>query len=235
MIEYTNIPSLSGIYSIVNTKSGKCYVGSAIDLKRRAYEHLSSLRKGNHFNRYLQRSWNKNGEELFRFEVLELCQPEDLLDKETHYIKSKDVYNASKDCSTWLGRKHTEETKSKIRAARAKQVIPPESYAAAAQKLTGRKMNFSKETIRKLSQRAKNMDRSFSQTKEFREKISSISKARLRKVGRPFICKQTGETFYTTGDAANKLGISSHKSVWRVLSGHRKSVNGFTFEYLGVA
>lgn len=64
----------SGIYKIVNIVTNKAYVGSGAIIKGRWSHHRHGLRKGNHGNAYLQRSWNKHGEENFKFEILEFVE-----------------------------------------------------------------------------------------------------------------------------------------------------------------
>lgn len=51
---FDNYKGMSGIYKITNTKTGKIYIGSAVDLRRRLYAHLKSLRRNSHDNTYLQ-------------------------------------------------------------------------------------------------------------------------------------------------------------------------------------
>lgn len=66
------IPQTSGIYKWTCTTTRKIYVGSAVNLRMRWYNHKTSLRKNKHVNSLLQRAWNKYGEECFVFEVIEL-------------------------------------------------------------------------------------------------------------------------------------------------------------------
>src|SRR5690606_19704596 len=64
----------AGVYQIVNLKNGKIYIGSAKCFKVRANQHLKSLRENKHHNKFLQRSFNKWGEQSFLFEVLEVVE-----------------------------------------------------------------------------------------------------------------------------------------------------------------
>ena len=75
---------ISGIYRIVNTKNDKSYIGSSKNIIRRWYIHKSALKNNRHHSIYLQRSWNKHGEQSFKFEILkQLDNPsEDQLFKE---------------------------------------------------------------------------------------------------------------------------------------------------------
>lgn len=80
---------ISGIYKIVNLKNGKFYVGSSKNIIRRFYIHKSALKNKRHHCIYLQRSWNKHGEQAFIFEILkELDHPseEQLFAEELDHI-----------------------------------------------------------------------------------------------------------------------------------------------------
>jgi group I intron endonuclease len=93
---------LKGVYLIRNTENSKLYIGSAsIKFRKRYNEHLNELRKGSHKNEYLQKSWNKYGEQSFVFEILEICKKEECLTKEQYWIdkhltESKKIYNINK-------------------------------------------------------------------------------------------------------------------------------------------
>lgn len=107
----------SGIYRIVCTVTGKCYIGSAIQLERRWNEHRSQLRRNIHTNRKLQAAWNKHGEKAFVFEIVELVLiPELLTAREQHYLDTlKPVFNVKPNASSSLGYKHSPEVIEKIR------------------------------------------------------------------------------------------------------------------------
>jgi group I intron endonuclease len=62
------------IYKIRNVVNGKFYVGSTTDTRERFRTHRSRLRKGVHHCRHLQASWNKYGEDCFKFEVQEVVE-----------------------------------------------------------------------------------------------------------------------------------------------------------------
>ena len=228
-MDYQQIKKVSGIYRIINQLNQKHYTGSAVNLRRRAYEHFSALRRGVHFNQHLQRSYHLHGESQFIFKVLEECPANELIERESYYIRQCHGYNTEHPCATWLGRKHTPETIAKIREARSRQVISPEVYAKIAQSMRGKKMNFSAEVLQKLSEKSKGMDRSYTQTKEFRAKMSSAVRGQKR--GRKIFCPQTNQSYINSCDAARQLGLSN-KVIWKVLKGLQKSYRGFTFSYI---
>ena len=70
---------MKAIYKILNNKSGKCYIGSAKDLEVRWKRHKRDLKKGTHYNPYLQNAWNKDRGENFTFVVLEEVERDEQL------------------------------------------------------------------------------------------------------------------------------------------------------------
>lgn len=79
-----------GIYSITNVVTGDMYIGQTIqDFEKRWKSHISALNRGDHDNDYLQRSWNKYGEDAFKFKAIHYCDELDILnDLEKYYIKN---------------------------------------------------------------------------------------------------------------------------------------------------
>lgn len=77
-----------GIYMLLNTKNGKRYVGSSINIRRRLWSHRSQLRHNCHFNLHLQASWNKYGEEFFEYSILEKCNKDDRFKREQFYVNT---------------------------------------------------------------------------------------------------------------------------------------------------
>ena len=75
-----------GIYRITNEVDNKVYVGSSLNIKNREYKHFWLLRNNKHDNSFLQNSFNKNGELKFKFQIIELCNSHELIDRENYYI-----------------------------------------------------------------------------------------------------------------------------------------------------
>lgn len=76
----------SGVYKITNVTNNKVYIGSSKELKNRITKHLWLLKNKRHDNIYLQNSYEKYGEKNFKFEVIEYCSEEELIDRENFYI-----------------------------------------------------------------------------------------------------------------------------------------------------
>lgn len=77
---------MCGIYCIENIINNRKYIGLSRDIYRRWVEHKSELRRGTHANVYLQNAWNKYGENNFEFNIVELCDPFVICDRERYYI-----------------------------------------------------------------------------------------------------------------------------------------------------
>ena len=69
---FFNIMKKFGIYKITCKVNNKIYIGSTeVCFKQRFKKHKQRLRNNYHENDYLQKSWNKYGEDNFVFEILE--------------------------------------------------------------------------------------------------------------------------------------------------------------------
>ena len=82
-----------GIYRILNTKTGKSYVGSAYDIEVRwkgCNGHIAMLKRNQHNSIKLQRSFHKHGLEAFEFSILEECSEDQLFFKEAFWIAKLD-------------------------------------------------------------------------------------------------------------------------------------------------
>ncbi len=80
------LPRASGVYKIICLPTGKIYVGSAVNIRARWQVHRRQLRKQEHGNRHLQAAWDRFGAECFECSVLELVEPDHLLEVEQSWI-----------------------------------------------------------------------------------------------------------------------------------------------------
>lgn len=113
----------SGIYSIINIRNNKRYIGSAVSTKHRFAQHRYLLRRYKHFNKHLQNAWIKHGEDNFSFIELEFCEKEKLIEREQAYLdwfKTYDRsigYNLSSLASSRLGLPQSEEMVARMSEA----------------------------------------------------------------------------------------------------------------------
>lgn len=91
-----------GIYAIINITNNHCYVGQSKDIRSRWKGHRGSLNRGSHGNAYLQNAWNFYKEQSFKFAVLEVCNYEELNDKEQYWIERLNPeYNIARNVFEW--------------------------------------------------------------------------------------------------------------------------------------
>lgn len=121
-----SIPHAPGVYQILCIPTGKIYIGSGVDLRRRWQHHRDELcrRYGRqHHNRYLQNAWDKYGESAFRFEVLELTSPDQLLVVEQRWMDATRCYERDRGynirtvAESDLGVKRSDAARQRMSAA----------------------------------------------------------------------------------------------------------------------
>ena len=131
---------MSGIYLIECV--GRRYIGQSSNIDRRWREHRSTLKYGRHENSYLQRMWNKYGEDNFSFSVLELVDdPEYRNKREEYWITRFNTYSPNgmnlKEASE--GTRHSKETRLKISLSRLGIVFSSEHKERISKALTGKR------------------------------------------------------------------------------------------------
>ena len=114
----------AGIYKIVNSVTGKYYIGSSVNLSVRKTEHFCRLRANKHDNLHLQQAYNLYGEKAFSFHVIEYVQDNaKLIEREQYYIDTMHAcdktigYNICPTAGNMLGVPCSEERKRKISLA----------------------------------------------------------------------------------------------------------------------
>ena len=111
---------ICGVYQILNTSNGDCYIGSSVDIRTRWNMHLYGFRHNKNTSVKLRRAWYKYGENSFKFSILEIVteDKEELYKREQYYIDVFDSvdngYNICPAAKSALGCSRSEETKLKI-------------------------------------------------------------------------------------------------------------------------
>jgi hypothetical protein len=109
-----------GIYKITNIINNKYYIGSAVDIKNRFKTHKRLLKNNKHFNNHLQSAYNKYGINNFTYEIIEITNKLNLLEREQYWIdildanNNKKGYNKRLNVSSNLGISLSDETRKKL-------------------------------------------------------------------------------------------------------------------------
>lgn len=133
-------------YLITNAANGKKYVGIAKDAADRWRRHLAAA-QGGRPRHAINRAMAKHGCHLFSFEVVACARTwDDLAAVEAALIRQHDSrlgsgrgYNMTDGGDGTYGRRHTEEAKALIRAARLARTMSAETGAKISAALRGLK------------------------------------------------------------------------------------------------
>jgi len=122
--------NISGIYCIQNKIDGKRYIGATKSIGQRFSHHKNALKKGKHWNVYLQRAVNKYKIDNFLFYVILICEPLELGRCEQLLIKMYDTTNKEKGYNMDSGGNinvcRSPETILKIKKALTGKKLSPE-------------------------------------------------------------------------------------------------------------
>lgn len=121
----------TGIYSITNIRTGLRYIGSATNISKRFGQHKADLNKNIHDNKYLQNAWNKYwGVCSFKFEIIELCEKEKLIEREQFWIDTLNCvrpngYNLNKNANSNVGMVWSAEARANMSNAQKGRKLTP--------------------------------------------------------------------------------------------------------------
>jgi group I intron endonuclease len=108
---------LATIYCIQNKINDKKYIGknSSNNPNKRWNAHKRKLNKGIRENLHLQNTWNKYGEDIFAFFIIEEYEKKQAITREIYWINFFDTYkngyNLTKGGDGVLGMHHSIKTK----------------------------------------------------------------------------------------------------------------------------
>lgn len=145
------------IYKIRNIVNNKCYVGSAVNYRKRKNKHISELERGIHHCEHLQRAWIKYGRDQFVFEIIEKVELKSrLILREQYWIdfySFKNIYNSCPVAYSRLGYVMPEEIKRKISKANKGHKLSEETKKKISDANKGRK--HSEQSKKKMSESRK--------------------------------------------------------------------------------
>jgi group I intron endonuclease len=149
-----------GIYKITFPK-GHYYIGSATNLKKRTACHICQMENGKHFNKWVQRVFDKHGSSEIKLEIIEIVNDSALLvATEQKYI---DAHIADKKCmnicptaGSAIGRKVSRKTRDKIAQKAMGRIMSIETRAKMSDALRNRRgEKRPPETGKKIAEKAK--------------------------------------------------------------------------------
>lgn len=234
---------ISGVYKITNTENGNFYIGSSVDISTRWSRHRLELNKNCHRNKYLQNAWNKYGESVFEFSVLEKCGRYNLLIVEQKHLDAitENSYNmATSATAPMLGRKMPRAAIDKLIERNRGRKLGEETKTKISCALYGRfrgedspnyARDFSSETRAKMSKAWE--DRTVSA--ETKKKLSTINKGSNNSRALPVVqFALSGErikTFPYIKKAGEEVGIS-YTGIVQACAGERRTAGGYQWRHL---
>jgi group I intron endonuclease len=226
------IKSKPGVYMIKNTVNGKVYIGSSLNILRRAKHHKRYLDSKSHANRYLQRSYDKHGSDCFIITALEYCKDSELLRLESSYLSKfqssdrKYGYNIA-EIDTDGRITHSSETR-KIISTNSKlyqNTLTPEERSLRARKAWENISSEDRTAIAKKANSAISPEERSKQAKERWSKLTieerkNIASKMSKAKSKPVICSD-GTIFPSQSLAARHFNVRQSLIHRAVTSGKR--------------
>lgn len=223
-----------GVYIILNLKENRKYVGSTKHIYNRIAYHKQVLNKGTHHNESLQMDWDRLGEDMFIFKVLEeIVDDIKLRERERYYIelfREGGIYNLSIPDDGIGTLSHAQETKDKLKEIdEYRRTNNPEEYKDRIERA---------KITRKLW-----VDNNPEKVKEITEAFKKAGQEASMKKAKTIIVynEEVCHIFISARQAAAELGFNYNR-VHEAIKGKRavtkgvykevKSHKGFKFNYL---
>jgi len=223
---------ICGIYCIENINTNKKYIGQSVNINDRWSKHKNELRQNSHDNDYLQKAWNKYGEDNFKFYILEECNKSELDNREVYYINLyqtldyKNGYNLKEGgqdgiISEYGNHKRKQSLKktyenTDLKERRKQDALKQWSDPTIKAKILGENNGMYGRT----------------HTMEARKRISKARKGTVspKRDKRPVICIELNKIYSCAAEAMRELNPSS--SILEVCKGHRKTAGGYHWKFL---
>jgi group I intron endonuclease len=185
----------SGVYIITNMLNMHQYIGSAVNISHRFYDH----RKGRNSNLHLQRAIKKYGIENFEFDVLEECKPKDNLVTEQYYLDLyRPEYNDAPIAGSMLGYRYTAAQRAKMLGRKLSEKAKVKIGAASSKRMLGYK--FSEEAKAKMSAAKKGQKL----TAEHKAKLSAALMGNKHLLGKHWKCSEEIKLKLSVSKIGNK-------------------------------
>lgn len=221
-----------GIYCIENKETHKKYIGQSINIYYRWSKHKGELNNHIHDNDYLQKAWDKYGQECFDFYILEECDVKDLDTKEIYYINYYDTLNHDKGYNLKYGGQdgvvgeygNNKRKQSLKKAYQNPDLIELRRNAALKQ--------WSNPDIKIKIMGQNNVMYGKTHSEEARKKISEAQKGRIspQRNTTPVLCVELNKFFSCSAEAKKELNINS--SILEVCKGKRKTAGGYHWQFV---
>lgn len=112
---------ISGVYQIINTITGDCYIGSSVDLERRKQQHFRESVWRDKPNKQLYKDMKQYGKDNFLFKPIQLCDPEELKKYEQIAIEKYNPQYNIRDACTGMSKEEYNKQYYKEHADNIKQ------------------------------------------------------------------------------------------------------------------
>lgn len=200
----------TGVYKI-SFPSGKFYIGSTtVSFHTRWQHHRNMLKRSVHVNPMLQRAFNKYGDANMVFEVYLRCEKHECREFEQIAMDMlRPEYNVAKSVNkSFLGCKHTAETRALLSRLKTGRKLTPEQLAMHGKSRIG--IPLTEEHRRNISRGNTGVKKSPASA-ESRARKSAARKGKFLGAessrARPVCCIETGEIFVSILDAAKWVSV----------------------------
>jgi group I intron endonuclease len=106
-IHHANLPKMPGVYAVRHIQSGDTYIGATLNIRHRAFCHLSTLRSWKHRCHKLQHYYDDYGEQSIVFGVIEQCDQYLVNERERYWINTyKPALNHNKAPKSYVKHPH---------------------------------------------------------------------------------------------------------------------------------
>lgn len=121
-----------GVYAIVHRPTGRMYVGSSSDVRRRLRQHVARFNAGRSDNPRLQNAWGKYGMGAFTFILLARCTSGVLLAKEQRFLDTLECfYNINRQAEQPPRHHYSPALLARLAAAGRRSARRPENVVFA--------------------------------------------------------------------------------------------------------